>query len=57
MVEEQAPDEMAGMVVQDLAEQVASISVDRAAWRARAVVAERALAEMAEENTEEEEDG
>jgi len=47
---------MEGMVINDLAQQIAAISVDRAAWRARATAAEQQLGIASEEIAEEKEE-
>jgi len=44
---------MEGMVINDLAQQVAAAAVDRAAWRARAIKAEEQLAAIAADEDDE----
>lgn len=47
---------MEGLVIQDLAEQVAALSVDKAGWRARALAAESQLQALKEETEDEDKD-
>lgn len=41
------------VMIQDLTSQIANITSDRSAWRARALVAEQRLQELAEAESEE----
>lgn len=41
------------VMIQDLSNQIANLSADRAAWRARALVAENQLEELAEDAEDE----
>lgn len=45
------------VIIQDLTQQVANITVDRAAWRARALIAEEQLEELQEDAEAEESAG
>ena len=64
MAEQQQEITMEGMVIQDLSQQIAQISVDRSAWSARAKIAEHLLEEAQErivelekEDTDDSEEG
>ena len=56
-MQEQGPEQqeltMEGMVIQDLANQVAAITVDRAGWKARALKAEETLESLMAQEADE----